>query len=256
MNESICVERNGYVAVLTLNAPAKRNAISTEMRTQLRDHLQTLDADDSCRAILLTGVGGNFCAGGDISEMTSDPERGMARVQVLHEVVRQIAAGRKPVIAAVEGSAAGAGLSLVCACDYVVAAAGARFVAAFVKLGLYADCGLAFTLANRVGRSRAHRIILGAETISAEAALEIGLADDLVPSGNALMAATKIAQAYAALAPLAVAAAKAVNATTIATLDAALALDGTIQVQLSASADHHEAKAAFFEKRAPHFKGL
>jgi enoyl-CoA hydratase/carnithine racemase len=97
---------------------------------------------------------------------------------------------------------------------------------------------------------------LGAENICAETALKIGLADDLAPSGNALMAATKIAQAYATLPPLALAAAKMVNTAAVATLDDALSFDGTVQVQLSASVDHHEAKAAFFEKRAPHFKGV
>lgn len=258
MSETVLLERRGPVCVVTLNAPGRRNAISTEMRVALRDQLHELGVDAACRAIVLTGAGGQFCAGGDISEMTagaSDPLYAARRLQILHDSVRTIVGGAKPVVAAVEGAAAGAGMSLAAAADVVVAARDARFVAAFARIGLVADCGLQFTLSLRVGASLARRILLGGEAIDATRAHAIGLVDELADPGAALERAVAVASAFAVLPPLALAAIKSAFARQPGTLEEALALEADLQSRLAATDDHAEAKAAFAAKRPATFQG-
>ena len=258
MSETVLLERRGPVAVLTLNAPAKRNALSLEMRTTLRERLTELNIDRECRAIVLTGADGQFCAGGDISEMTtgaSDPLYATHKLHIAHDAVRLIVGGNKPVVAAVEGAAAGAGFSFAMACDVVVAASTAKFVAAFTKIGLVADCGLQFTLAARVGLGTARHILLGGETVPAASALALGIADELVDPGQAVDRAVALANTFTALPPMALAATKASFARMPATLEQALAVESDIQGRLAATEDHAEAKAAFMERRPPAFRG-
>jgi enoyl-CoA hydratase/carnithine racemase len=258
MSEPVLVEHRGDVAVVTLNAPEKRNAISTQMRVDLRDKLVDLGLKRDCRAIVLTGAAGQFCTGGDVGEMVpggADPVWAAHRLQILHDVVRAIVRGPKPVIAAVEGAAAGAGFSLAMACDQIVAANNARFVSAFVKLGLVADCGLQFSLTQRVGAAVAKRILLGAETIGAEQAAGMGMVDLVTAPGEALEAAVKAATRFTDFAPLAVAATKLAFSRGPASLEDALALESDLQSRLARTADHEEGKAAFLERRKPDFKG-
>lgn len=258
MSSTVLVDRRDQVAVVTLNAPAKRNAISTEMRTALRQVLTDLGIDRSCGAIVLTGAGGQFCAGGDISEMVSggsDPLYATHRLHILHDVVRRIVGGNKPVVAAVEGAAAGAGLSLAAACDVVVAARDAKLAASFARIGLVADCGLQFTLTARVGAAIARRILLAGETVLAERAQHIGLVDELVDSGGALDHAVRIAAGLAALPPLSLASTKAAFARGASSLEEALSLESDMQSRLAATDDHAEAKTAFSERRTAVFRG-
>lgn len=258
MSETVLIENRGGVVILTLNAPSKRNALSTQMRAALRDRMVELGLKRECKAIVLSGAGGQFCAGGDISEMvpaSGDPLLASHRLQILHDVVRAIMGGPKPVVAAVEGAAAGGGFSLAAACDCVVAARDARFVAAFVKLGLVADCGLQLTLSHRVGRAQAKRIILGGETVSAERAAAIGLVDVLADPGSAVDTAVVIASGFAELPPLALAAIKTAFARGTASLEEALSLESDLQARLAMTADHEEAKAAFMARRKPTFTG-
>lgn len=258
MSDTVLIERRNGVAIVTLNAPAKRNALSTEMRNALRARLVELGLERECRAIVLTGAGGQFCAGGDISEMvpaSGDPLQATHRLHILHDVVRAIVGGAKPVVAAVEGTAAGAGFSLAAACDHVVAARDARFVAAFVRIGLVADCGLQLTLSQRVGHAQAKRILLTGETVPADRAAEIGLVDVLAESGAALDMAVAIAAGFAQLPPLALAMIKVSFARGAASLEEALSLEGDLQARLAMTADHEEAKAAFLARRKPSFTG-
>jgi 2-(1,2-epoxy-1,2-dihydrophenyl)acetyl-CoA isomerase len=258
MSDPVLVERRGETAIVILNAPEKRNALSTKMRVGLRDRLVELGLDRQCRAIILTGAAGQFCAGGDISEMVpagADPTLATYRLHILHDAVRAIARGPKPVIAAVEGAAAGAGFSLAMACDYVVAAKTARFIAAFVKLGLVADCGLQFSLTQRVGPAEARRILLGAETVEAEHGAKIGLVDVLAVPGGAVESALAIAAGLAEAPPLAIAATKLAFSRGPASLEEALALESDLQVRLAGTQDHEEAKAAFIGRRKPTFTG-
>ena len=248
------------VASLTLNAPARRNALSTEIRLALLAAMQKYVADPACRAIVLTGAAQTFCAGGDISQMT--PPVGMtprdysiSRMKALHDCVRLIAAGPKPVVAAVEGHAAGAGMSLAAACDYVVAAEDSRFIASFGKIGLAADCGLLWSLPHRVGHAKARDLLLTARTMSGPEALQIGLADEVVARGGTLAGAIRKAKSYATTAPLAIALTKRVMAGELDNLDVALDSEIEWQAELRATADHQEARDAFLQKRPPIFQG-
>lgn len=255
----VLVRADGQVTVISLNAPAKLNAISTEMRTQLRTAMETAIADPGCRAIVLTGEGGIFSSGADVGQMQSGGEIDMAHVrmryQILHDVVRLIHAGPKPVIAAVEGYAYGAGLSLAAACDFMVVSETAKFGAAFGKIGFIGDCGLLWTLPQRIGAPRTRDFMFGMKSLSGREALDVHLADALVAGGEALAAAKARALAYAQGAPLAIAHTKALMARNFADLSDFLQAEGAAQELLVRSQDHHEGRTAFAEKRPPVFKG-
>lgn len=258
MGDIVEVKRRGRVAVVTLNAPEKRNAISSEMRLKLREVLQTLNIDETCGAIVLTGANGFFCAGADVSQMvspTDDPIGAITRLNVLHDVVRILVGGRKPAVAAVEGAAAGAGLSLAAACDIILAAEDARFIPSFLGVGLTADCGLQWTMGARIGPAATRRLLLASRPVPAADAKAMGMVDRLVPAGETLEEAIGEAEKMAALAPLAVAAVKKAFAQTPLTLEDALSRESDIQVPLAMSADHVEAKAAFKERRPARFIG-
>lgn len=248
------------IAVLTLNAPARKNALSTELRFGLLATLEKYIADPACRAIVLTGAAQTFCAGGDISQMQPPPgvtprEYSLKRMTALHDSVRHIAAGPKPVVAAVEGHAAGAGMSLAAACDYVVAAEDSKFVASFGRIGLAADCGLLWSLPNRVGPAKARDLLLTARTVSGPEALKLGLADEVVARGATLARAIEKAKSYATTAPLAIALTKRVMAGELDDLNVSLASEIEWQAELRATADHQEAREAFLQKRTPKFQG-
>lgn len=248
------------VAILTLNAPARKNALSTEVRQGLFDALTKYTADPACRAIVLTGAAQTFCAGGDISQMKPPPgvtpaDYSRARMKLLHDSVRMIASGPKPVIAAVEGHAAGAGMSLAAACDYVIAAEDARFVASFSRIGLIADCGLVWSLPLRIGHARARDLLITARTVDADEAVRLGLANEVAVKGTTLAKAIERTKAYAACAPLSIALTKKVLAAEIDDLSAVLDAEIGWQAELRATADHQEARDAFLQKRKPRFQG-
>ncbi|MGB3556311.1 MAG: enoyl-CoA hydratase/isomerase family protein, partial [Jannaschia sp.] len=170
--------RRGTVAILTLNDPDRRNAMSPEMRAELLATLDPLCADGTCRSLVLTGAGGTFCAGGDLKSMRSgDPIYARHRMMVTHRLVRLLAAGPKPVVAAVEGHAFGAGLSLAALADICVVGRDASFGAVFGRVGLMADLGLLWSLPQRIGAARARRLMLTAGVMKAAEAAELGLAD-------------------------------------------------------------------------------
>lgn len=161
MSDLLREERQGVVAILTLDDPARRNALSMELRHALRDRLQAMATDDTCRAIVLTGACGAFCAGGDLGAMRrDDPAGARARLRVVQDIVRLIAAGPRPVVAAVEGPAFGAGLGLAAAADVMVVDPAAKLSASFVKIGLMPDAGLLWSLPQRVGWARARAMML------------------------------------------------------------------------------------------------
>src|SRR4051812_30299985 len=219
--DMVPLEREGAVAVLTLNFPARRNAYCLQMRTQLRERLESLLAQDEVRAIVLTGAAGHFCAGGDIGEMQ---ERTLLenreRWNLVTALIRLIALGPKPVVAAVEGSAMGAGLSLAALSDYVVTARDAKFGAAFVKMGLLPDMGALWSVQQRVGPAKARELLGLARSFDGTEAGRIGLANEVVEPGQALPRALEVAQEYAALPPVATALLKSALAQGTDTLDA------------------------------------
>lgn len=247
---------SGSVAVVTLNDPPVRNALSAALRNRLYEVLKDLQGQNECRAIVLTGAEGTFCSGGDVRVMGkgADPAGLRDRMKSAHEVVRLLVNGRKPVVAAIEGFAFGAGLSLAAASDVVVADTGARFGSAFGKVGLIPDMGLLWTLPRKVGLNAARQIMLLSKTLRAEEAHAIGLVDELVEPGHVHAAAMAQAEAFARCAPLAVGMARralAINGT----LEELLEYELNGQAELIVSDDHEEGTAAFREKRAPQFSG-
>ncbi|HEX6956771.1 MAG TPA: enoyl-CoA hydratase/isomerase family protein [Ferrovibrio sp.] len=250
------IESRGAVRILRLNYPAKRNALSLELRAELIEAVRDAMAAKAVRALVLTGNGGAFCAGGDISSMQAvGGVAGRQRLASLHELVRLLLAGPKPVIAAVEGYAYGAGMSLALLCDQVVAARDAKFCCSFNKVGLMPDMAALWTVPQRVDGGWAKRLLILAEEIDGETALRIGLADQVAEPGGALDAALALAGRFAALAPLPIAFTKAVLARGPQPLEALLAQEADGQALLFNSADFAAGRDAFLAKRKPQFRG-
>lgn len=246
-------ERDGATAVLTLDYPARRNALAMPMRQALIDAFESMEGDPAIRAVVITGAGGTFCAGGDISGMdATDLLAGRERFRTTHKLVRLLIKSRLPIIAAIEGYAVGAGLSVALCCDTIIAANDAKLAAGFGRVGLVADLGLLHTLPARIGQGRARQVFLYGETMTGEAAERIGLVDHLVPKGEALSAALERARLFAAAAPIPIALTKQYLAEG---LDAALDWEREVQSSLFLTADHAEGRAAFLAKRAPIFSG-
>ena len=245
------------VAVVTIDNPSRRNAFSLAIRQALYAELDRLMYHDpSCRAIVLTGAGGVFCAGGDISEMkerTVPESRERARLTL--GIFELMVVGPKPIVAAVEGPAMGAGLALVAACDLVVASREARFCAAFVPVGLLPDTGLYWSLPQRVGAGRARQLMLTGREFDGAQALRMGLANELVEAGGALAAACAQARRYIALPPVVQAHIRVTLAKGSQSLDQALETEADLQPLMRRTQDHQEAVAAFMEKRRPVFAG-
>lgn len=259
MNDDLVrVGRADTIATVTLDVPKTRNALSRALLLVLADRLDELSGDPDCRAIVLTGANGHFCSGGDVSGM-QDPRPlpvGRARMELGHRVVRAIVGGPKPVVVAVEGYAAGAGLSLVAGADYVVSSTAAKYVSSFAKVGLMPDLGLLWTLPQRVGLAEAKRIFATARVVEAPEAERLGLVDQLVEPGAALAAAVEIANGFAANAPLPLAIIKSSYARGLANFEDALRSEIDNQAALYLTADHREAVAAFMEKRPATFRGV
>jgi len=265
MTELLLCEQRDAVVILTLNLPEKRNPISDdEMVEALVTKLESLDRDPSVRAVILTGAGSAFSAGGDIKKMAAgvglrDPlpaqtrrnyKTGIQRLPLMFEALEV------PVIAAVNGPAIGAGCDLACMCDIRIAAESARFAESFVKIGIVPGDGGAWLLPRVIGFARASELALTGETIDARQALEWGLVSRVVPDSQLIETAQGIAQKIAANPPHAVRMTKrllrqAHNATLSATLETSAAM----QALAHATADHEEALRAMLERRAPEFKG-
>lgn len=249
----IIEERQGAVLVLTMDYPARRNALAMPLRTALLDALERAIGEREVRAVVLTGAGGHFCSGGDISGMdVKDTLAGRERMRRSHALVRLMVTGALPIVAAVEGYCVGAGLSLACACDTIVAAEDARLGAGFGRIGLMADLGLPHTLPARIGQGRARQVLLYHNQITAPEAERIGLVDQLVPKGQALEAAMQKARFLAEQAPAPMALTKQILGEG---LDRALEDERGFQAALFLTEDFAEGRAAFLGKRAPKFKG-
>jgi enoyl-CoA hydratase/carnithine racemase len=223
------------------------------MRRSLAEALERLQTDPTVRAIVLTGAGAVFCSGGDLAGMDSNSlADGRERFRASYAMLRLLAKGAKPAIAAVEGWCAGAGVGLALCCDTVVAAEGARFMLPFGKVGLVPDFGLFHTLPQRIGAGRARQMMLYGEAVDAVRAEQIGLADHLVPKGTALSFALDRSKLLAAMAPQPLA---YIRHRLAEGLDAALDWERETQSALYLTADHVEGRTAFLEKRGPVFKG-
>lgn len=246
-------ERDGPVLVLTLDYPARRNAFAMPIRVGLIAALEKAQSDKDIRAIVVTGAGGHFCSGGDISGMdVKSAMEGRERMRISHQLIRLMVMGSVPIVAAIEGYCVGAGLSLACACDTIVAAEDARLGAGFGRIGLMADLGLPHTLPLRVGQGRARQILLYHNQMTATEAERIGLVDQVVPKGHALQAALEKARFLAEQAPAPMALTKQMLGEG---LDRALEQERHFQATLFMTEDFAEGRAAFLGKRQPQFKG-
>jgi 2-(1,2-epoxy-1,2-dihydrophenyl)acetyl-CoA isomerase len=255
--EGVLEDHQDGVVVLTLNAPAKRNALIPAVREGLIAALTRLDRDPACRAIVITGAGGAFCAGGDISNTGPlTPLEVRRRIPAPQGLVKLILGNSKPVLAAVDGPAFGAGLALAAACDVVVAGAGATFCAAFGRIGVMADCGLLWSLPQRVGMGAVREIVMFCEVHSAAEALAMGLADRVAAEGQTLALALERARKLAAMPTTAIGMTKALLARAPLTLESVMAAEIDAQAVLSTTHDQQEGLRAFAEKRKPQFKGF
>ena len=254
MSAPILVARSDSgITRLTLNDPDRRNALSYELRSALLAALRAEAAAPETRVLVITGAGAGFCAGGDISAMGQDPARSVERLAILHDVARVLASFPKPVVAAVNGAAFGAGFSLALLADHAVAAPTVKFGASFGRMGLVPDTGFLWSIQRRTSRTRALRMAMTTEVLAAPAALAEGLVDEL--ADDVLAAAETRARALLTIAPLAFAATKKALAETDGLLEAYLARELQDQGRMFRSADHLEAVAAFREKRDPTFRG-
>jgi enoyl-CoA hydratase/carnithine racemase len=243
------------IARVALNRPEKRNALNEDLRTALIEALGAILPDPAVHAVVLTGEGGHFCAGGDIDSMSGlDAPAGRARMKANHRIVRLLAECEKPIVAAVEGFAVGAGAGLALLADTVIAAEGATIGFPFFRVGLIPDYGLLFTLARRVGEARARQCLLYARMIEAKEAVAVGLADELAPRGGAEAQARERAKTLAAMPPYAFAAAKRQLWLAPQSLEAALEAEALAQAACFTTADFAEGRAAFRDKRQPSFR--
>jgi enoyl-CoA hydratase/carnithine racemase len=252
----VLVRREGNIAVLTLNNPRRMNAFSLAMREQMWERLVELEADASCRAIVLTGAGGNLCAGGDIKEMAQRPVlQGRMRMELAVRIFRLLATGPKPFLCAVEGNAAGCGVSLAAVSDYCVAASDAKFKVAFIKVGLIPDVGGLWSIPRRVGHRKAMELAAFAEGFDAHEALRIQLINAVCEPGKALEHTLAAAEKFAANPPIAMALLRSALNSEANSVDDACRTEITYQATLQNSEDFGEAARAFLEKRPPKFTG-
>ena len=258
MTDGLRVEVEGPVATLTLDRPEALNALTVPVKIALRDALETIARDGAVRAVILTGTGRAFCAGQDLAERER-PDAAPLEVEVTERynpIIRAIRSMGQPVIAAVNGVAAGAGASLAFACDLRIASEEARFVLAFGRIGLVPDSGATWFLPRLVGPAKAAELALVGEGLDAAEALRIGLVSKVVPGAQLLDEASTLAERLAEGAPLALALTKeALQRSATIDLDEALEGEAKLQGIAGASADHAEGLAAFREKRPPRFTG-
>ena len=260
MYEKIDLAMADGLATLTLNAPDKLNAVSRKMVAELKECWEGLANDASVRAVLLTGAGRGFCAGADLA----DPDResgavadsGAALDKFFNPVIRTMRAMPKPIVAAVNGVAAGVGMSFAMAADIAFAAKSASFLQAFARIGLLPDGGSTWFLPRLVGDARARALAMLAPQISAEQAKQWGLIWDVAEDADLMKVATEVARRLADGPTLSLARIKeAMNRAATQPLSAQLDVERDFQRELGKSADFKEGVAAFLAKRKPTFKG-
>jgi 2-(1,2-epoxy-1,2-dihydrophenyl)acetyl-CoA isomerase len=259
VTDTIHCDVDAGVATITLNRPDALNALTVEMKVGLLDALGRA-AQDDVRAVVLTGAGRAFCVGQDLREHADALAAGATDLDTVrlhfNPIVRALAGLAKPVVAAVNGMAAGAGASLAFACDFRLAADTAGFLMAFSRVGLGPDSGASWTLPRLVGYGRAVAMLMLAEPVAAAPALEMGLVNGVVPAADLPGAAAELAGKLAAGPTVAYAAIKrTVAAATSGDLAAALEAEAVAQAECGRTVDHRAATEAFLAKQPVTFVG-
>ncbi len=252
----LIVERDQGVATLILNRPDALNALNAELRAELLSALKSIARDPEVRAVVITGAGRGFCSGADLRGGSG--ERAFRRVltEEYNPLIEAIRGLPKPVIASVNGVAAGAGMSLALAADLVSAVDEARFVPAFHRIGLVPDSGLTRILVRALGRHRAFEILAGERQLTAHAAQDAGLVAAVVPADRLAEATHELAARLATGPTLGIGLTKRlVNLAEDASLAESMTAEAALQDVVGRSEDHAEGVAAFTEKRDPEFRG-
>ena len=257
--KSITTSIESGVATLTLNRPEVFNSFNGEMALLLQNQLDACEADPNIRAIVLTGEGKAFCAGQDLKEVTT-PELHPGFKKILEEhynpIIERIRAIKKPIIAAVNGVAAGAGANIALACDIVVASEKASFIQAFSKIGLVPDSAGSFFLPRLIGFQKASALMLLGDKVGATQAQELGMVYKVFTPETFQQQVFSLALDMAQMPTKALGLTKQLlNASFNNTLEQQLALESNLQIQAANSNDYKEGVTAFVEKRKPNFKG-
>lgn len=261
MPDGVLLDRTEGVATVTLHRPASMNSLSTQMKESLLATLSEIRADSRVRAVVLTGAGSAFCVGQDLREhaallASGDPRPLQTVREHYNPIALELVQMPKPVVAAVNGMAAGAGAALAFACDFRIAGEGSGFLLAFARVGLSADTGASWTLPRLVGHAKATALMMLAEPVTPAQALEMGLITAVAPDDRVLAAAHELASRLAAGPTLAYACIKeALAFGGSAGLADALEREAVLQARAGASADHRNATAAFLAKEPPVFEG-
>ena len=259
MSNSIELKIENSVAWITLNRPDVFNSFNREMALSMQKVLDDCDSNSAVRAIVITGNGKAFCAGQDLKEVT-DPELNPGFRKILEEhynpIIQKIRTIEKPVIAAVNGVAAGAGANIALACDFVVATEQASFIQAFSKIGLVPDSAGTFFLPRLIGFQRATALMMLGNKVTAEEAMQIGMVYKIYPLGFFEEEVRDLATALAQMPTKALGLTKRLlNQSITNNLEQQLALESDLQIEASSSNDYKEGVTAFVEKRKPEFKG-
>lgn len=261
LDSTVRVELSGGIASVTLNRPDRLNSFNVEMHQALRAALESLAVDESCRVILLTGAGRGFCAGQDLSDRTvapgaERPDLSQAIESHYNPLIRLLRSMPKPVIAVVNGVAAGAGANIALACDIVLAGRSATFVQAFARIGLVPDSGGTWVLPRLIGDARARAIALLAEPVNAEQAESWGMIWKAVDDNLLHHEAMKLAERFAQAPTYGLSLIKrAFLVSSTNDLDTQLDLERDLQQAAGYSPDYAEGVAAFMDKRHPKFTG-
>ena len=252
---AVIVERRDDVALVRLNQPQTMNALSPAIKQGLESAVPQLMADPAVRCIVITGTDKAFCAGGDISNMADRSAPSVReRMRPSHGWVKLLLAGEKPVVAAVNGAAAGAGFSLAMMCDFVLLADNAYFKAGFPGLGAAPDLGLALTLPRAIGMLRAKDILMTNRRVNAEEALALGMATRVVPAAALLGEALTLAQSLAAGPATSLGLTKHLLNQAYGPITDFLAQEAMTQAIAFGSEEFEEGVAAFLGKRKPEFR--
>jgi len=252
-HRSVLFDVQEGVAELTLNQPERRNALDPSMRAQLAQAVSAIRHDRSVRAVILAGSGGHFCAGGDLRALAGaglDNEGWLQRFQDMNDWVRDLISLDRPVIAAVDGMATGAGLSLALTADLVLATPRARFSASFLRVGLVPDCGCLYTLPRVVGVQRAKELMLSAREFGADEAQRLGIAMEIVAADALLARARAIARGFVQASPAAVSLIKRNLAPQGGELAALLDAEAQAQAMAMGTPGHRTAVNRLLEKQA------